>query len=123
MKVLVIDDDQLVLLPLKRKLLNHDYQVITTTEPKRGIDLFDEFNPDLIIVDINMPEFSGLEFIKFIRTTKKSTVPIIVLSGNTSVDVMAEGFKYGISDYIRKPISLEEVCTRIKRINIYFRTH
>jgi len=123
MKVLVIDDDQLVLLPLKRKLKNQGYQVVTSTSPKKGIDLFDSFTPDLIIVDINMPQFSGLDFIRHIRKEKKSSIPMIVLSGNTSVEVMAEGFELGISDYIKKPISLDEICKRIKRINIFFRTH
>jgi DNA-binding response OmpR family regulator len=123
MKVLVIDDDQLVLLPLKRKLINACYQVVTSTKAEKGIDLFDTFNPDLIIVDINMPQLSGIEFIRHIRKVKKSSVPIIVLSGNTSLEVMSEGFELGISDYIKKPISLEEICKRIKRINIYFRTH
>jgi len=123
MKILVIDDDQLVLLPLKRKLSNEGYQVNTTTSPQKGIDLFDTFMPDLIIIDINMPHLSGLQFIKHIREIKKSSIPIIVLSGNTSLEVMSEGFELGISDYIKKPISLEEISKRIKRINIYFRTH
>lgn len=123
MKVLAIDDDLLVLLPLRRKLEKLGYFVSTSTDSKKAIELFEEMKPDLLIVDINMPEFSGLEFIKYIRTIIKSTVPIVVLSGNTSVELMSEGFKLGISDYIKKPISLENICARIKRINIYFKTY
>ncbi|MCL5128179.1 PleD family two-component system response regulator [Algibacter sp. L4_22] len=123
MKILAIDDDQLVLLPLSKRLEELGYKVCTTTNPKKGTELFGSFKPDLIIVDINMPKFSGLEYIRYVRKIKNSSIPIIVLSGNTSIEVMSEGFKLGISDYIKKPISLSEICNRIKRINIYFRTH
>lgn len=123
MKILAIDDDQLVLLPLRRKLEQLGYQVCTSTDPKKGFEIFDTFKPNLLIVDINMPKFSGLEFIRYIRDIKNSTIPIIVLSGNTSAEAISEGFKFGINDYLKKPISLNEICDRIKRINIYFRTH
>ncbi|WP_396600831.1 response regulator [Algibacter sp. R77976] len=123
MKVLAIDDEQLVLLPLQKKLEELGYQVSTTTDASEAIGMYDRLKPDLVIVDINMPDVSGIEFINHIRIEKYSSTPIIVLSGNTSPDIIAEAFKLGINDYIKKPMSLDDICARIKRLNIFFETH
>mgnify|MGYP000598130923 CR=1 FL=1 len=122
MKILAIDDQQLVLLPLQKKMKELGYRIRTTTDAHEGVGIYERFQPDLVIVDINMPEMSGLEFIKHIRTHKKSSTPILVLSGNTSTDIIAEAFEFGINDYIKKPICLNQICKRIKRINILFQT-
>ena len=74
------------------------------------------FQPDLIIVDINMPEVSGIDVVKFIRVEQKSTTPIMVLSGNTDDAVIIEGFELGINDYMKKPLSLNEISARVKRL-------
>lgn len=116
MKVLAIDDQQLVLLPLQKRLTDLGYEVVIETNAKKGLTLFDSFNPDLVIVDINMNEISGIDIIKYIRWTKKSETPIMVLSGNTSDDTITEGFELGINDYMKKPLSLNEICARVKRL-------
>ena len=74
------------------------------------------FQPDLVIVDINMPEVSGIDVVKFIRVEEKSTTPIMVLSGNTDDAVIIEGFELGINDYMKKPLSLNEISARVKRL-------
>lgn len=116
MKVLAIDDQRLVLIPLENRLKKLGYNVKTETCALRGIKLFDSFNPDLVIVDMNMPKVSGMEVIHYIRNVKKSEVPIMVLSGNTDDDVITQGFDLGINDYMKKPLSLNEVCARVKRL-------
>lgn len=122
MKILAIDDQQLVLLPLQKKLEESGFIVNTSTDAREGIDIYDSLKPDLVIVDINMPDMTGIEFIKHIRINKKSSTPIIVLSNNNSSDIIAEAFEFGISDYIKKPICLDNICKRIKRLNIFFQT-
>ena len=116
MKVLAIDDQQLVLLPLEKRLLELGYEVKTTTSAMEGMDLFDSFMPDLVIVDINMPEIPGLDIIRYIRIYKDDQTPIMVLSGNTSDKIITEGFNLGINDYMKKPLSLNEICVRVKRL-------
>ncbi|WP_347924042.1 response regulator [Pontimicrobium sp. SW4] len=116
MKILAIDDQQLVLLPLKKRLTELGYIVKIETNSVKGIDLYNSFNPDLVIVDINMPNISGLELINFIRVTKKSQVPIMVLSGNTKDVIITKSYELGINDYMKKPLSLNEVCTRVKQL-------
>lgn len=116
MKILAIDDQQLVLLPLKKKLLDLGYAVAVETDALKGIALFDSFQPDLVILDLNMPRISGIEIIKHIKQQKKSNTLIMVLSGNTDDQTIAASFDLGINDYMKKPLSLTEICIRIARL-------
>ncbi len=116
MKILAIDDQKLVLIPLESRLKDLGYQVVTETNATKALELFDSFNPDLVIVDINMPLVSGLDVVKHIRNSKKPDTAIMVLSGNTDDAMITEGFDLGINDYMKKPLSLVEVCARVKRL-------
>ncbi|NRR90110.1 response regulator [Winogradskyella undariae] len=116
MKVLAIDDQQLVLLPLQKRLVELGYEVKIETDATEGLKLYESFNPDLVIVDINMPGLSGLDFVRYIRETKNSQIPIMVLSGNTKDETITEGFELGINDYMKKPLSLNEISARVKRL-------
>jgi len=116
MKILAIDDQKLVLIPLENRLKDLGYEALTETSGLKGIALYDSFQPDLVIVDINMPIISGIDVVKHIRNNKKSSVPIMVLSGNTDDEMITKGFDLGINDYMKKPLSLIEVCARVKRL-------
>ena len=116
MKILAIDDQKLVLIPLESRLKEMGYEVITETDGIKGIELYDSFKPDLVIVDINMPSISGLEIVKHIRHVKNSDTPIMILSGNTDDEMITEGFELGVNDYMKKPLSLTEVGLRTKRL-------
>ncbi|SNR59709.1 response regulator [Lutibacter flavus] len=116
MKILAIDDQQLVLLPLEKRLTALGYEVKIEVNAETGIETYKSFQPDLVIVDINMPEVSGIDVVKFIRVEEKSTTPIMVLSGNTDDAVITEGFDLGINDYMKKPLSLNEISARVKRL-------
>ncbi len=116
MKILTIDDQQLILLSVEKRLSELGYKVKTAESGVLGIEYFDSFQPDLVIVDINMPNTSGLEVVKHIRTVRNSETPILVMSGNTDEAIIAEGFELGIDDYMKKPVSLVEMAARIKRI-------
>jgi len=116
MKILAIDDQQLILLSLEKRLVELGYDIKTADCGSDGKNLFESFKPDLVIVDINMPDMSGLEVVKHIRVEKKSKTPIMVMSGNTDENVIMDGFDLGIDDYMKKPVSLNEVAARVKRI-------
>ena len=116
MKILAIDDQQLVLLPLQKRLSDLGYTVRIETDANEGISTYNSFNPDLVIVDINMPGVSGLEIVKYIRNSKNADTAVMVLSGNTQDDVITEGFELGINDYMKKPLSLNEISARVKRL-------
>ncbi|SEK32956.1 DNA-binding response regulator, OmpR family, contains REC and winged-helix (wHTH) domain [Aquimarina amphilecti] len=115
-RILAIDDQQLILLSLEKHLSDLGYEIKCSDNGKEGLSLFESFSPDLVIVDINMDGMSGLEVIKTIKEEKKSNVKILVLSGNNDEDTIIDGFDMGIDDYMKKPLSLNEVSVRIGRI-------
>ena len=124
MKILAIDDQQLILLSVEKKLTELGYEVKTAGSTEDGIMLFNSFDPDLVLLDMNMPEMSGnelvhctgTEVVRYIRTFMQRDTPILVMSGNTNESVILENFDLGINDYMKKPVSLDEMAARIKRI-------
>ncbi len=116
MKILAIDDQQLVLLPLKKQLTESGYEVEIATEAEAAKKLLRDSQPDLVILDMNMPEVSGIELIKYFREELKSDKPIMILSGVTDDKMIVECYDLGVDDYMKKPLSLNEVAARIKRL-------
>lgn len=116
MKILTIDDQQLILLSVEKRLTELGYQVMTANSGQKGIELFNSFKPDLVLVDINMPDMSGLDVVKHIKTGRNKNVPVLVMSGNTEEHIIMDGFTLGIDDYMKKPVSLDEMAARIKRL-------
>ncbi|GGX05067.1 response regulator [Aquimarina muelleri] len=115
-RILAIDDQQLILLSLEKHLTDLGYTIKCASDGQTGLELFESFKPDIVIVDINMDGMCGLEVIKNIRQEKKSDVKILVMSGNTDEDTIIDGFDLGIDDYMKKPLSLNEISARIARI-------
>ncbi|TMM56666.1 response regulator [Maribacter algarum] len=116
MKILTIDDQQLILLSVEKRLTELGYEVETANSGKSGIAAIDAFDPDMVIVDINMPDLSGIEVIQHIRIVRKLEIPILVMSGNTNEKTILESYNLGIDDYMKKPVSLDEMVARINRI-------
>jgi len=124
MKILVIDDQKLILLSVEKRLRNLGYEVRIANSIEKGIKLYDFFDPDLVLLDMNLPEMSGKnlvtctgkEVIKYIRLFMNRKTPILVMSGNTDESLIVESFHLGIDDYVKKPVSLDEMTARIKRI-------
>ncbi|MDO6603494.1 response regulator [Arenibacter palladensis] len=116
MKILAIDDQLLILLSVEKRLSELGYEVKTADNGAKGIKLYDSYKPDLVLVDMNMPDMSGMEVIKHIRFFKDSKTPILVMSGNTDESIILDGFTLGIDDYMKKPVSLDEMTARVKRI-------
>lgn len=131
MKILIIDDQDLVLLSLEKCLTDLGYEVFASSNVKNGILKFNTYNPDLVISDINMYEddftsldenneptliASGLDLLYYIKVIKESRIPVMILSGNTDEDIIARGFELGAADYMKKPLSLKEIGLRVRRL-------
>lgn len=113
MKILVAEDDLLMLKTLEFRLKKDGHEVILCNDGMEALQLIDECKPDLIITDIMMPYSSGLEITSAVRL--KSNTPIIILSGMGQENVVLEAFKLGADDYITKPFSPNELLLRIRR--------
>ncbi|BAY62764.1 response regulator receiver modulated serine phosphatase [Calothrix brevissima NIES-22] len=114
-KILVIDDDNSILILLKRILEKQGYQVITATNGEEGIKKVLAFNPALIICDWIMPGLDGLEVCQKIKTDPKlSTIFFIVLTSLDSVADRVRGLDAGADDFISKPIEQNELQARVR---------
>lgn len=112
-KILIIDDEEDILKLLSMVLRKEGFENIYTAEDaKSGFELFEEVNPDIILLDIMLPDEEGYEVCKRIRKT--SNVPILFMSAKTEEIDRILGFALGGDDYITKPFSPKEVAYRIK---------
>ena len=111
-KILVVDDESQITRVLRRSLDAHGYEVRTAADGLSAVDTFNDFRPDLIITDLQMPEMSGIELCREIRNL--SQVPIIVLSVKGDESTKVEALDAGADDYVTKPFGIEELLARVR---------
>jgi two-component system response regulator VicR len=116
MKILVAEDEPVMLMLIEAKLKNEGFEVLGVADGQEALKALDSFPPDLIITDILMPYTSGLEVIGIVRTSSPKKIPIIVLSGYGQEDTVLEAFNLGADDFITKPFNPEELSVRVKRL-------
>lgn len=115
MRILLVEDEENIRKVVKLNLEMDDYEVITTDNGKDAMKYFQEQHFDLIILDIMLPEISGLQICEQIRLTDTET-PIIFLTAKDSPPDRVAGLKKGADDYLAKPFNLEELQLRIKKL-------
>lgn len=111
-KVLVVDDESQITRTLRHSLGAHGFDVRTAADGLAGLDTFNDWHPDLIITDLQMPEMDGLEFCKEIR--KLSQVPLIVLSVRGDERTKVKALDAGADDYVTKPFGIDELLARVR---------
>ena len=120
MKILVVEDNHLILKVIETKLTKEGYDVISCENGKEAIEKITHSLPDLVITDIMLPYNSGLEIVSFVKVNLKKNIPVIVLSGMGQEKTIEEAFKLGADDYMTKPFSLSELAMRVKRFSRVF---
>jgi two-component system response regulator VicR len=115
-KVLVIEDEELMIKALEFRLKKDGYDVYLARDGAQGIEMLSHTTYDLIITDIMMPFVSGLEVVSHIKNNPliKDT-PVIVLSSIGLERVVMEAFELGVDDFITKPFNLGELVIRVKK--------
>ena len=114
-KILVVDDEKNILELVRFNLEREGYEVLTSLDGARGLELARSENPDLIVLDVMLPEISGLEVCRELHldpATKK--IPIIMLSARADELDRVLGLEMGADDYVTKPFSPRELVARIK---------
>ena len=114
MKILVVDDEKLLVKGIKFNLENEGYDVITGSDGMEAVELAGSENPDLIVLDLMMPRLDGLEACGKIR--EFSDVPIIMLTAKADDMDKLLGFEHGADDYLTKPFNILELKARIKAL-------
>jgi len=110
MKILVVDDEDLLVKGIRFNLQNDGYEVITGSNGREAVALMQSQNPDLIILDVMMPEMDGLTACAIIR--EFSNVPIILLTAKAADMDKLIGFDQGADDYLTKPFNILELKAR-----------
>ena len=114
MRVLVVDDEKLLVKGIKFNLENDGYQVDTAYDGAQALSMVKEQKYDIIILDLMLPEVDGLEVCRKIR--ENSNVPVIMLTAKSEGVDKLIGFEYGADDYVTKPFDILELKARIRAI-------
>jgi DNA-binding response OmpR family regulator len=113
-KILVVDDEQKIVEIVKAYLEREGYQVITASDGKTALELALKQHPDLVILDLMLPEIPGLDVCRSIR--KESEMPIIMLTARDEVTEKIVGLEMGADDYVTKPFDPKELVSRVKAV-------
>jgi two-component system KDP operon response regulator KdpE len=111
-KILIVDDEAQITRVLRTSFKAHRYDVRTAADGISALDTFQDWQPDLIITDLQMPEMNGIEFCREVR--KVSSVPIIVLSVRGEERTKVEALDAGADDYVTKPFGMDELLARVR---------
>lgn len=115
MKILIAEDEPMMLKMLEFRLLKDGYEVIPAVEGKQALEFLVSDNPDMVITDIMMPFASGLEILGEVKKITGKKIPVIMLSAMGQENVVLEAFQLGADDYITKPFSPNELSMRVRR--------
>jgi two-component system cell cycle response regulator CtrA len=115
MRVLLIEDDSATAQSIELMLKSEGFNVYTTDLGEEGVDLGKIYDYDLILLDLNLPDMSGLDVLRQLRVGKINT-PIMILSGSTEIDTKVKTFGGGADDYLTKPFHKDEMIARIHAV-------
>lgn len=112
--LLFIEDDDQIRLALRLALEDEGYEVIEAADGRSGLERFAEREPDLVLLDLRLPDISGFEVCRTLRS--RSIVPIIVVTAQADTYDMVAGLEAGADDYVRKPVVPKELAARIRAL-------
>lgn len=111
-KILIVDDETQITRVLRRILTAHEYDVRTASEGEAAFELHSDWQPDLIVTDLQMPNVGGLELCRRVRAV--SQIPIVVLSVRDEEKTIVEALDAGADDYVTKPFGTNELLARVR---------
>jgi len=113
-KILVVDDDPAIRNLIHRFLSQQGYQVESGEDGQTGLELFEQLNPDLVVLDVNLPDTTGYKLCQEMQ--RRTGVFVLMLTARTDEADKMKGFAEGADDYITKPFSLVEIGARVAAI-------
>jgi len=110
--LLFIEDDEAIRTALRLVLEDEGYEVAEAGDGETGIKMFGQIDPDLVLLDLRLPDISGFEVCRAIRRT--SITPVIMVTAQTDTSDLVNGFDAGADDYVTKPVVPKELAARIR---------
>ena len=111
-RILIVEDEKKIARFLELELKHEGYEVMTAFDGRTGLETAESESPDLLILDLMLPELSGIEVCRRLRHS--SDVPIIMLTAKDDVSDKVMGLDMGADDYVTKPFAIEELLARIR---------
>ena len=111
-RIMVVDDEPQITRVLRRGLMTHGYDVRDAADGRSALRLFGEWQPDLVVTDLSMPNMDGIELCRKLRSFSK--LPIIVLSVRGEERTKVEALDAGADDYVTKPFGMDELLARVR---------
>ncbi len=115
MRVLLIEDDSATAQTIEVMLKSEGFNVYTTDLGEEGVDLGKIYDYDLILLDLSLPDMSGLDVLRQLRVARIDT-PVMILSGSTEIETKVKSFGGGADDYMTKPFHKDELVARIHAV-------
>jgi two-component system KDP operon response regulator KdpE len=113
-KVLVVDDEPQIIRALRVNLQARDYDVITAMNGRQALDAASRDQPDLVVLDLGLPDMDGVDVIRALRGW--TSVPILILSGRTQSLAKVQALDAGADDYVTKPFQVDELVARLRAV-------
>ncbi|MBT8321090.1 MAG: response regulator transcription factor [Eudoraea sp.] len=113
--LLLAEDDELLASLLEYRLKLAGFEVVLAQDGKEVKEYLSRETPDIIVSDIMMPYFSGIELVDYLRNTLHSKIPVIVISSAGNEENVLSAFELGANDFIAKPVNPSELLVRVNR--------
>lgn len=116
-KILIVDDEQANVRLLERMLRQGGYQHLTSTaDARKALDLYRDLRPDLVLLDLHMPDVSGLEILERLRAelSAETYLPIMVITADATSEAKLQALVLGAKDFLTKPVDIVETMLRIR---------
>ena len=113
-RVLVVDDEPQIVRALRVNLLARSYEVVTATTGRQALDAASREHPDLILLDLGLPDIDGVDVVRALRGW--SAVPILILSGRLNTLEKIRALDAGADDYVTKPFNVDELVARVRAV-------
>lgn len=123
LKILLVEDDRIEILKFKRSVSNiiNDYDLSLSNNGKEAFIEIDKEIPDLIILDLNMPDTNGIEFLTILKNDDElKHIPVIILTTSNNDKDISECYRLGIAGYVLKPLKYDDYESKIKAVLRYW---
>lgn len=113
--ILIAEDEALVLKMMTYRLQKENYTVLAATDGEVAMTYLRTTRPDLVITDLTMPYYNGLEVLTYIKTAISTSIPVIVLSASGQESIVQQAFKLGADEYAIKPLTPNDLVKLVKK--------
>lgn len=116
MKILIVDDDELMLTSISHSLVEQGYNVVLAENVSKALDILEDQKIDLIVSDIMMPNVSGLGLLSMLKEYYFDRIPVILISSLNKGGVVANSLGLGATYFLAKPVDVKELLTCVKSV-------